>query len=104
MENNEEMYRLLGRNARIQARASGFLGKVLTFATGAVLLVVGLMFSLLVLAVAATAAMLVLGYLWWKTREARRQIREQPPAGRIIDGEVIRDSVKQESDRTRAAY
>ncbi len=104
MQENDERYRLSGNGARLQVRASGFLAKVLTFATGAVLLVVGLMFSLLVLALAATAAVLVLGYLWWKTREVRRQIREQPPGGRVLDGEVIRDSVKQESDRTRATY
>lgn len=104
MWDNDEKYRLSGNGARIQVRASGFLAKVLTFATGAVLLAVGLMFSLLVLALAATGAVLFLGYLWWKTRELRRQMREQPPGGRLIDGEVIRDSVKPDSDRTRPTH
>ena len=104
MRDNDERYKLGRNGARIQVKASGFLATVLTFATGAVLLVAGLMFSLLVLAIAATAALLILGYLWWKTREQRRQMREQPPGGRLIDGEVIRDSVKPDSDLTRATY
>lgn len=104
MRDNDGRYRLGRNGARIQVKASSFLAKVLTFATGAVLLVAGLMFSLLVLAIAATAALLILGYLWWKTREQRRQMREHPPGGRLIDGEVIRDSVKPDSDRTRATY
>jgi xanthosine utilization system XapX-like protein len=91
MQENDEIYRLAGNGARSRVNASGLLGKVLTFATGAVLLVVGLMFSLLMLALAATAAFLILGLLWWNTREQRRQMREWPTGGRIIDGEVIRD-------------
>ena len=92
MRDNDEMVRLDGNGARSRVNVSGLLDKVLTFAAGAVLLVVGLMFSLLMFALAATVAVLVLGFLWWKTRVARRQMREQPPGGRIIDGEVIRDS------------
>lgn len=92
MQDNDEMVRLDGHGACSRVNASGLLGKVLTFATGAVLLVVGLMFSLLMLALATTAAVLILGFLWWKTRKQRRQMRKRPPGGRVIDGEVIRDS------------
>jgi Flp pilus assembly protein TadB len=102
MQENDEMYRLDGNGARSQVNASGLLGKVLTFATGAVLLVVGLMFSLLMFALAATAVVLIFGFLWWKTREQRRQMRERPPGGRIIDGEVIRDSARPDPGRSRA--
>lgn len=90
MQDNDEMVRLDENSARSRVKASGLLGKVLTFATGAVLLVVGLMFSLLMFALAATAAVLILGYLWWITREQRRQTRDRPPGGRIIEGEVTR--------------
>ncbi len=75
-------------------RAASLLGNALAFAASALLLVVGLMFSLLILAVAAIVAMAILGYLWWKTRELRRQMREHPPGGRVIEGEAIRDDLQ----------
>src|SRR5712692_2721648 len=103
MQDKDEMYRLDGSGARSQVNASGSLGKVLTFATGAVLLVVGLMFSLLVFVLVATAAVLILALLWWKTRKIRRQIRERPLDGRIIDGEVIRNHTHPDPGRSRAS-
>lgn len=92
MQDNDEIVNRNGGGRRSGANASGWLGRVLTFAAGAVLLVVGLMFSLLVFALAATAAVLILGVVWWKTREQRRQMRERPPRGRVIDGEAIRET------------
>lgn len=92
MQDNDEMVRLDGNSARSRVSASGLLGKALIFATGAVLLVVGLIFLLMLFALAATAAILIVGYLWWTTRGQRRQMREAPPGGRVIDGEVIRHS------------
>lgn len=85
------------KNARFRISANspaaqqpGFLTKLLTIVTGAFLLVVGLMFSLVVFAVAAVLASVVLAYLWWKTRDLRRQMREHPRGGRVIDGESVR--------------
>ncbi|HWQ38516.1 MAG TPA: hypothetical protein VNM24_07870 [Burkholderiales bacterium] len=75
---------------RAGAAASGLLGRLATLAAGAVLLVAAVMFSVLVLAIAAAVALLISGYLWWKTRELRRRMRENPPGGRVIEGEVIR--------------
>jgi hypothetical protein len=49
------------------------------------------MLSLLIFAAVAAIALLVGGFLWWKTRALRRQMRERPPGGRVIDGEVMRD-------------
>ena len=91
MQTDEERSTLTGSNARFSTNASGLLGKVLTFASAAVLLVVAFMFSLLVFAILVTVGLLVWGYLWWKTRELRRQMRERPPGGRVIEGEAIRD-------------
>ncbi len=79
------------------------LTKILTFAVGAVLLIVALMFSALLFATALTVGLLIWGRLWWKTRDLRKRMREQaaagyafgqsPPGsnGRVIEGEVIRD-------------
>jgi Flp pilus assembly protein TadB len=91
MQTDEERSKLTGSDARFSANASGLLGKVLTFASAVVLLVVAFMFSLLVFALLVTVGLLVWGYLWWKTRELRRQMRERPPGGHVIEGEAIRD-------------
>lgn len=93
MEIDDEQSTVTGSDARFSTNASGLLGKVLTFASAAVLLVVAFMFSLLVFAILATGGLLVWGYLWWKTRDLRRQMRERPPGGRVIEGETIRDRV-----------
>lgn len=80
----------------------------LTVVGGAILLVAGFMFSLVVLAIGAIVALVVLGVMWWKTRALRRHLREQmtqmqqeheqgftrdagPGDGVIIEGEVIRE-------------
>ena len=36
-------------------------------------------------------------HLWWKTRALRRQMREHPPGGRVMDGEVISDAEPQDT-------
>ncbi len=58
---------------------------------------VALMFSVVFFAVIVTVGAAAWGYLWWKTRAVRKQMREHPPTGRgqgqgmIIEGEVIRE-------------
>lgn len=77
---------------------SGLLAKLIAVIGGAALLAVGFVFSLVLLAVVAVAGSALLGYVWWKTRALRKRMREQapfetPPAqGRIIEGEVIRET------------
>jgi hypothetical protein len=88
---DEERSRLTGSDARSGTPISGVLGKVLTFTAAAGLLIVAFIFSLVVAAVVVTGGLLIWGYVWWKTRELRKQMREPPPGGRVIEGEVIRD-------------
>lgn len=92
IQTDEERLRITGNTGRVSATLSNVLGKVLGFATAAVLLVAVFMFSLLVFAFVAAAGLLVLGYLWWKTRDLRRHLRERPPGGHVIEGEAIRDA------------
>jgi len=80
------------------ARKPGLLDKLLTFAVGAVLLFALFMFSLLAFAVLITGGLLFLGYLWWKTRELRKRMREQPPGGLVIEGKAIRDDGNREGE------
>jgi Flp pilus assembly protein TadB len=79
-------------NWRSALAARGLPGRILAVAGGAALLVLGLMFSLLLFAVVAAGALIVWLYLSWKTRGMRRQMREQPPGGRVFEGEVVREA------------
>jgi len=98
MRTDEEFPRLTGSGSRLRANAPGLPVKVLTFVSAAVLLVVAFMFSLVVFAILMTVGLLSWGYLWWKTRELRRQMYEQPPGGRVIEGEVIRDDESRDAN------
>lgn len=78
---------------------SGPIAKVLAAIGGVILLVLGFMFSLVVLAVAVVVGLGIWGWFWWKTRKLRQQIHERmhehaanaPHAGRgdIIEGEAV---------------
>ncbi len=67
----------------------GFFTKLLTLLASVVLLIVGLMFSVLFLAVVAAVGLVVWGYFWWKTRELRKVMRERPPGGHVVEGEAV---------------
>lgn len=66
--------------------------KLVSLIAGIALLALGLMFSVVLLVVLAVAGLAVWGYLWWKTREIRRVLRERPvhagAGGRVFDGEA----------------
>jgi len=79
----------LSVNGSYPPPAQGLMGRIVTSAAAVVLLVGAFVVSVFVFAIVATAVLLVGGYLWWKTRELRRQLRAQK--GRVIEGEVVRD-------------
>lgn len=91
---SEEQRQRLESHAGSGVRTRSLLGNALAFAASVILLVVGLMFSLLIVAIAAIVAMGILAYLWWKTRDLRRRMQEHPPGGRVIEGEAIRDDLQ----------
>lgn len=73
-----------------------FLGRVAAAVTGAVALIVALAFSVVAFAVVAVAAAVGGAWLWWKTRDLRRALRERPNApmgGRPGEREVQGDAV-----------
>lgn len=71
--------------------APGLLQKLLALLVGAVLLILGFMFSVVVLAVVAVLGAIGFGYFWWKTRALRKAMRERPQATIFEEGQVIID-------------
>lgn len=73
----------------MQPGESTLLTRILAAVTGLILLVVGLMFSLVLLAVLAVAGLVGLGWFWWKTRALRKTMKQRPADGHVIEGEAI---------------
>ena len=78
------------------SRAKQFALKGLVVLGGALTLASAFVLSLVFLAIGLAVVLTVGGYLWWKTRELRRQMRarmqeqSQPWSdGDVIEGEVI---------------
>jgi len=90
----------IGCRGSPMSRAKNLASKAFVVLGGALVLASAFAISLVFLAIALAVVLTFGGYLWWKTRELRRQVRERmraqsEPAGRIIEGEVI----SQESTR-----
>ena len=76
-------------DARNPVPEHGLLRKIVAATAGAILLVLGLMFSVVLLAVIFVVGLTAFGYFWWKTRELRKAMRERPENGQVIDGEAV---------------
>jgi len=80
---------------------------------GLALFVAAFVFASVILAVAATVALVLWGWLWWRTRDLRRAVAERQAsmageardraAGSVIEGEVIRTETRLERDAGSAA-
>lgn len=80
------------------------LRKVVAYIVAASLIILGLMFSVFLIAFLVVVGVTAWGYIWWKTRLLRKQLRNRPTAvferyedekfkGEIIEGEVIREEI-----------
>ncbi len=74
---------------------TGPLGQIFALLAGAILLVLGFMFSLVLLAVFVAVGLLLGAWIFWKTRHVRKAMKEarmagNPPAdGDVIEGEAV---------------
>ena len=106
MITNNVHYRFGSGGPQLRGPRPGLFARVVAGIAGAAALIVGLVLSFAVFVGLATAAVAVGGWLLWKTRALRRQIREQhlreqyvaPAGGRIIEGEVVRDSESRDAN------
>jgi len=84
----------IGYEAGAVSRAKTLASKALVVVGGVLALAGAFVLSVAFLAIGLAVVLAVGGYLWWKTRELRRQIRaemqrQSKPAGVVIEGEVI---------------
>lgn len=82
----------LGYRGNIRSRAHNLIVKTLAVAGAGVMLVSAVVVSVVFFAVALAALIAVGGYLWWKTRHLRKQMRTHRAHGEVIEGVVIRDA------------
>lgn len=68
---------------------AGFLQKLVTTLLAIALLILGFMFSLVLLCVLAVAGLIAWGYFFWKTRALRKAIKEAAVQEASSDGQVI---------------
>lgn len=80
----------------------GLVGKLIGFMIMAVVLVLGLMFSVVLLAGMLVIGLGAFGYFWWKTRELRKKMKEQAAAQAFRDGTIIEGEAVIVEDGTQA--
>lgn len=104
MNIDEERMRIFEKLSRTANEPPTLMQKVVGVVVTIVVVGLALMFSVLLFAVVVSVGVVAWGYLWWRTRELRKQMREhqrqQPSGGVVIEGEVIRE-VKSEERRER---
>jgi hypothetical protein len=102
----------LGYRGGVASRTKALVAKTLSIVLGGVVLVSAFVVSIALFAIALAVVLAFGGYVWWKTRDLRRQMREQihdsvgMQAGRRADatGDVIEGVVvsrKETSDHPR---
>jgi hypothetical protein len=84
----------------------GIFGRIVAAIVALAAMAIGLMFSLVLFAVALVVGLGVFGWLWWKVRSALKQAQANPAAargrasgqeGQVIEGEVISSEWKDKS-------
>lgn len=78
----------------VMSQAKQLALKALVVIGSTVMLVSAFMVSMMFIVIGLAVVLVFGGYLWWKTRELRKQLRTRmqehsQPAGRVIEGEVI---------------
>lgn len=74
---------------------TGPLGQIFALLAGVILLVLGFMFSVVLLAVFVAFGLMLGGWFFWKTRHLRKAMREAGPmrnpsaGGDVIEGEAV---------------
>jgi len=81
---------------------ANFLQRAAALAVGLVLTAAALIFASVILAVAAAIAIVLGGWLWWRTRHVRRELRRvdlEAREGRRADGTVVEGEYRRIDER-----
>lgn len=98
MQFDKQQERLMQGGATLRPGRPSLLAKVLAVVIGAALLVLGFAVSLVMLAVALGVAIVVGGFVWWKTRDLRKQLREQAMRAQQMQGQQVPERAGQRMD------
>lgn len=75
------------------ANTSNPLRNLVAVVATAAVIGLALMFSVAVMAVILVAGSIAWGYLWWKTRELRKQMRNYPLRGVVMEAESVEEDM-----------
>jgi uncharacterized protein HemX len=98
MQFDKQQERLRQSGATMRSGPPSLLAKVLAVVIGAALLVVGFAVSLVMLAVVLGAGLAIGGFVWWKTRGLRKQLREQTMRAQEMHEQPVRERAGQRMD------
>ena len=101
MQENREPPQLEYGNGRTGRRPPGLLTKILAVAGSLVVLAGAIAVSLVVFAIALAGVVLFGLYIWWKTRDLRKQLRAQRYGGGVVDDSVIEGEVIRKDEPSR---
>ncbi len=92
MRIDPERVKFFNSFARPDAKPMSPVQKFFATLGAAGIFVLALMFSVVLFAAVAAVGAVAWGYLWWKTRDLRKKMREtKPDEGLVLEGEVIRE-------------
>lgn len=69
------------------------LRKLVAVVTTVAVISLALMFSVVVIAVILVVGAIAWSYLWWKTRHLRKQMRNHPSRGVVMEGDIVEGEV-----------
>ncbi|MBS0542825.1 MAG: hypothetical protein JSR40_03710 [Proteobacteria bacterium] len=74
-----------------RAQPPSLLQKIVAGIGAVAVFALALTFSVVLFAVVVSVGAIVWAYLWWTSRKLRKQMRDNPPGGLVIEGEIIRE-------------
>ncbi len=90
---NDQQQRSRQFHAGFAGQPSGPVGRVAGFVAAVAAAILAFMFSLMLVALVVAGGAALGGWLWWKTREARKAMNgRRPSGGYVIEGEAVRET------------
>ena len=90
---NDQQQRSRQFHAGFAGQPPGPVGRIVGFVAAVAAAILAFMFSLVLVALVVAGGAALGGWLWWKTRQARKAMTGQRPAGGyVIEGEAVRET------------